>query len=76
MGLYDLFGWISCISLVYTYSSLWQSGLYKWALSSGTQSLEHLVGVFTFHKPLALFTVLKHLQGFVIRYFHGKGSVR
>ena len=34
---------------------------------------KHIVGVLTFHKPLALFAVLKHLQGFFIRYFHGKG---
>lgn len=46
---------------------------YKWAFSSDAQSLEHIIGVFTFHKPLALFAVLEHLQGFIIRYFHGKG---
>jgi hypothetical protein len=43
------------------------------SISSDAQSLEHIVGVLTFHKPLALFAVLKHLQGFFIRYFHGKG---
>jgi hypothetical protein len=44
------------------------------SISSDAQSLEHIVGVLTFHKPLALFAFLKHLQGFFIRYFHGKGQ--
>jgi hypothetical protein len=44
------------------------------SISSNAQSLEHIVGVPAFHKPLALFAFLKHLQGFFIRYFHGKGQ--
>jgi len=43
------------------------------SIPSDAQSLEHIVGILTFHKPLALFALPKHLQGFMIRYFYGKG---